>query len=109
MRERSGGKTNLARLLLFGLVLCAMTASCSRTSTEMISHGRFRDVTVYPPSGRVREVVLFLSGDGGWQLDTDRMARVLQEHGALVLGIDEPALLESFTQQKSECFFADGD
>jgi type IV secretory pathway VirJ component len=99
----------VARLILFGLVLCVMTVSCSRTSTEMISHGRFHNVSVYPPSGRVREVVLFLSGDGGWQLDTDRMARVLQERGALVLGIDEPALLASFAKDRSACFFPDGD
>ena len=109
MRERSGGKMNLAHLILLGLVIGAMTLSCSRTATEMISHGRFQSVTVYPPSGRVREVVLFLSGDGGWQLDTDRMARVLQQHGALVLGIDEPALLASFVREKSQCFFPDGD
>ena len=57
----------------------------------------------------MREVVLFLSGDGGWQLDTDRMARVLQQDGALVLGIDEPALLASFAAEKSQCFFPDGD
>jgi type IV secretory pathway VirJ component len=37
------------------------------------------------------------------------MAKVLQAHGALVLGLDEPALLASFTQDHGECFFADGD
>jgi type IV secretory pathway VirJ component len=37
------------------------------------------------------------------------MARVLQDHGALVLGIDEPALLASFLQDGSPCFFPDGD
>jgi type IV secretory pathway VirJ component len=97
------------RLLSFVLVLCAMTASCSRPSSEVLTHGRFKSVTVYHPGGAVQEVVLFLSGDGGWQLDTDRMAKVLQAHGALVLGIDEPALLASFTNEKSTCFFADGD
>jgi type IV secretory pathway VirJ component len=109
MRERPSGIRNLAHVILLGLLVSAMTVSCSRSSTEMISHGRFKNVTVYPPSGRVREVVLFLSGDGGWQLDTDRMARVLQQHGALVLGLDEPALLASFLAEKSECFFPDGD
>ena len=61
------------------------------------------------PQADVQEVVLLLSGDGGWQLDTDRMAKVLQAHGALVLGIDEPALLASFTQRRATCFFPDGD
>src|SRR3984885_4830608 len=96
-------------LLLLSLVACALMTSCARHSTEVLVHGRFKSVTVYHPSGNVQEVVLLLSGDGGWQLDTDRMAKVLQAHGAMVLGIDEPALLASFTQGKSECFFADGD
>jgi type IV secretory pathway VirJ component len=96
-------------LLLLGLVACAVMASCARQSTEVLAHGRFKAVTVYHPDGIVQEVVLLLSGDGGWQPDTDRMAKVLQAHGALVLGIDEPALLASFTQAKSACFFADGD
>src|SRR5580692_2183418 len=96
-------------LLLLGLVACALMASCARHSPEVLAHGRFQAVTIYHPDGNVQEVVLLLSGDGGWQPDTDRMARVLQAHGALVLGIDEPALLASFVQEKSECFFADGD
>ncbi len=96
-------------LLLLGLVACALMAACARHSPEVLAHGRFKAVTVYRPQGNVQEVVLLLSGDGGWQLDTDRMAKVLQAHGALVLGIDEPALLASFTQEKSECFFPDGD
>jgi len=96
-------------LLLLGLVACALMASCARPSTEVLAHGRFKAVTVYHPRGTVQEVVLLLSGDGGWQLDTDRMAKVLQAHGAMVLGIDEPALLASFTQEQGECFFADGD
>ena len=97
-----------AKFLLFALALCAMTA-CSPRPSEALSHGRFKSVAIYHPAGAVQEVVLFLSGDGGWQQDTDRMAKVLQAHGALVLGIDEPALLESFTGEKSACFFADGD
>ncbi len=97
------------RLFFLGLAVCALMASCSRNSTEVLSHGRFKEITVYQPTGNVQDVVLLLSGDGGWQPDTDRMAQVLQAHGALVLGIDEPALLQSFTQEKSRCFFPDGD
>jgi type IV secretory pathway VirJ component len=109
MPERRGGKMNLAHLLLVALVAGAFAVSCSRTATEVLAHGRFKSVTVYHPSGSVQEVVLLLSGDGGWQADTDRMAKALQAHGALVLGLDEPALLASFTQEHSACFFPDGD
>ncbi|MGC1460477.1 MAG: AcvB/VirJ family lysyl-phosphatidylglycerol hydrolase [Steroidobacteraceae bacterium] len=109
MRDRRGGKMNLAHVVLLALVAGAFTVSCSRTAIQVLAHGRFKSVTVYHPAGNVQQVVLFLSGDGGWQADTDRMAKVLQAHGALVLGLDEPALLASFTQEHSACFFADGD
>jgi type IV secretory pathway VirJ component len=99
----------LARLFLLGLAVCALTQSCSRNTTEVLAHGRFQSVAIYHPSGTVRDVVLLMSGDGGWQPDTDRMAQVLRQHGALVIGIDEPALLASFTKEKSPCFFPDGD
>jgi type IV secretory pathway VirJ component len=109
MRDRRGGTMTLAHLLLLAVVAGAFTVSCTRTATEVLSHGRFKSVTVYHPAGNVQEVVLLLSGDGGWQADTDRMAKALQAHGAMVLGLDEPALLASFTQGHGECFFADGD
>lgn len=111
MHDPCGGTTPLARLLRLGLLLaCIMTISaCSHPGTETLAHGRFKNVTIYHPRGNVKDVVLFLSGDGGWQSDTDRMAKVLQAHGALVVGIDEPELLQSFTSDKSQCFFADGD
>src|SRR5665213_3679516 len=96
-------------VLLLGLLVCAMTASCSRPTTEVLAHGRFKSVTIYRPAGAVQEVVLFLSGDGGWQADAERMATMLQGDGALVIGIDEPALLASFTAGTGACFFADGD
>src|ERR1700733_8386245 len=108
MRTRGACNIGLAQLLLIGL-MASLAGSCARAATQTLSHGRFTTVSIYRPSGEVREVVLFLSGDGGWQLDTDRMAKVLQSHGALVLGIDEPALLASFTQEHSQCFFPDGD
>src|ERR1700733_6948809 len=107
MPTRGVGHIYLA--LLSGLAPCSLAVSSCRAATQTLSHGRFTTVTVYRPSGDVHEVVLFLSGDGGWQLDTDRMAKVLQSHGALVIGIDEPALLASFTKEHSQCFFPDGD
>ncbi len=98
------------RFQWLGWMAAALTlASGYCTAAETLSHGRFHTVTVYRPPGDVHEVVLLISGDGGWQLDTDRMAKVLQAHDALVIGIDEPAVLASFTQQPGQCFAAAGD
>ena len=45
-------------------------------------------ITVYQPSGAPRSVVLFISGDGGWNLGVVDMARALAARGALVAGVD---------------------
>jgi type IV secretory pathway VirJ component len=58
------------------------------TPSLVIDYGRFGSVSVYRPEGRPRELVLFLSGDGGWNLGVLTMARLLRERGALVAGID---------------------
>lgn len=47
-------------------------------------------VAVYRPAAP-GGVVLFLSGDGGWNAGATRMARTLAQQGALVAGISTPA------------------
>ena len=99
----------LVRTVLFAIAVCAIAVSCAPKVHDSLSHGRFKNVEIYRPTGPVREVVLLLSGDGGWAEDTDRMAVVLQHHGAMVVGIDQPAILQNLLADKSPCYFPDGD
>jgi type IV secretory pathway VirJ component len=50
--------------------------------------GRFGTVNVYVPHGPPQSVALFVSGDGGWELGVNNMARALREMGAVVIGVD---------------------
>src|SRR5262245_10786353 len=50
--------------------------------------GRFGTVTVYKPKGMAQSVVIFLSGDGGWNLGVVNMAVALRDQGAVVIGAD---------------------
>jgi type IV secretory pathway VirJ component len=52
-------------------------------------------VHLYSPSGPARQVVVFLSGDGGWNLGVVPMARRLAAEGALVAGVDVRRLVAS--------------
>ncbi len=49
---------------------------------------RYGTVAIYRPSGPVRSVVIFLSGDGGWHLGVVDAARRFAAAGALVAGVD---------------------
>jgi len=68
----------------------------------------FGTVHVYAPAGRAREVVLFLSGDGGWNLGVIPMARRLQAEGGLVVGIDIRTFLASLDRSASCAYPAGG-
>ncbi len=91
-------------LALVGIWLSLVAATDAR-----LSHGRFENVVLYRPTGAVRQVVLFLSGDDGWNADADRMAKALTAEGALVVGLGTPPLLQSFSTEGGECVYPDGD
>ena len=72
----------------FIATLATVLAAAPLHAEETLSHGRFSSVTLYRPAGPVTSVVLFLSGDGGWNLGVVDMAEALKDQGALVAGID---------------------
>jgi type IV secretory pathway VirJ component len=76
---------------------------------ETLSHGRFKDVTIYRPPGDVKHFVLFLSGDNGWEGAVEQMARKLAAQGAMVAGIDVPQLFGALEADGGKCVFPDGD
>jgi type IV secretory pathway VirJ component len=76
---------------------------------ETLSHGRFQHVEVYRPVGPVKHVVLFLSGDGGWNRRLGSLTGPLVKDGALVVGIDVPELFAALEADGAGCVFPDGD
>ena len=85
----------LAAALLLG-------ASALRAQ-EHVSHGRFADVALYRPAGKPSSVVLFLSGDGGWNRGVDEMASALGsitfplvlEYASDIVTVGDRALLDA--------------
>jgi type IV secretory pathway VirJ component len=71
--------------------------------SEVFSYERFGKVSVYRPATDPREVVLFLSGDGGWTLGVLTMTRRLVEQGALVAGIDNSHYLAELERASEKC------
>jgi type IV secretory pathway VirJ component len=89
--------------------IALLYSSPAAAAPEQISHGRFKNVTMYQPRGAVRQFVLMLSGDAGWTPAMAQMAGALSEEGALVAGIDVPQLFANFEQDDAECVYPDGD
>ncbi len=94
-------------ILLAGLAL--FSGSSAQTAPQTISYGRFGEISVYRGSADPHELVLFVSGDGGWNLGVISMAQHLADMGALVAGIDIRHYLEQLENASEICVSSSGD
>ena len=85
----------------------AATAPEARAATlpETLTFGRLGTVTLYRETPHPKEVVLFFSGDGGWNLGVVDMARTLARMDALVVGINLPRYLKALDRSKGACSY----
>ena len=65
-----------------------------------LEYGAFGKLSIYTLSDNPRNVVLFVSGDGGWNLGVVDMAWSLATLDALVVGIDITHYLKVLEQSK---------
>jgi type IV secretory pathway VirJ component len=70
---------------------------------QKLRYGPFGEITVYRPATAPKSVVLFISGDGGWNLGVVDMARHLIDMGALVVGIDIRSYLKAVNAATNSC------
>jgi type IV secretory pathway VirJ component len=89
--------------------LAAPSAGTAKPATQapppddVFDYGRFGTVSVYRGHGEPRDVVLFLSGDGGWNLGVISMAKKLVDKGAIVAGIDIRHYLAQLEAAPGQC------
>jgi type IV secretory pathway VirJ component len=74
-----------------------------------LSAGRFGTVHLYRQHPQPDHVVLFVSGDGGWNLGVVDMARTLAGMDALVVGIDIIHYLRELGRSKEPCLYPAAD
>ena len=85
----------LARCVKMSLVCGGRQRALRQSGVETMRVPAFGAVTIYAPEGPPKQVVLFVSGDGGWNLGVVPMAERLRQAGALVVGIDIRAFMRS--------------
>ena len=76
---------------------------------DTVRFGPFGRVTVYHPPAQPIGVVLFVSGDGGWNLGVIGMAADLARRGVMVVGIDITTYLRSLDLAAPSCSYPAGD
>ena len=88
----------------------ALTASAAATVVERVALPGFGTVSVYRPEPveNARGVVLFVSGDGGWNLGVVDMARRLAPR-AIVAGLSMPAWQKTAEKHPGRCWYPAGE
>src|SRR5512139_660637 len=91
------------------LTLSSPGWGASGIAESSVEFGRFGKVALYSPQGEPDQVVLFISGDGGWNLGVVDMARELAGLDALVVGIDIRHFLKSLETSQDQCAYPAAD
>lgn len=92
------------------LLASALAATPQLPAEEPTLHFRhFGTVSLYRPASAPTSVVLFFSGDGGWNQGVVEMARATAANGALVLGIDTPHYLKAADAMGDRCSYFAAD
>jgi type IV secretory pathway VirJ component len=76
---------------------------------DTVRLGRFGPVVLYRRSEHPPRVVLFVSGDGGWNRGVVDMARALSELDALIVGVDIRRYLASLAAVHGSCGYPAAD
>ncbi len=91
------------------LSLLLFVSAAVNASETKLHYGRFGTVTLYQGLSRPSQVVLFVSGDGGWNLGVVDMARELSTLDALVVGIDITHYLKEMESSPEKCSYPAAD
>ncbi len=111
MQGRAGTLSRAAAVMLLAApLLCARgaaapTPSAAEATTPALSFdfGDFGSVGIYRGDPAPRDVVLFLSGEGGWDAGVVSMAKTLTGRGAIVAGIDIRHYLQQLEKSPGKC------
>jgi type IV secretory pathway VirJ component len=96
-------------ILLIALVFFLLPTQLLRASEEFLSFGRFGQIAVYQESPHPSQVVLFFSGDGGWNKGVIDMAKALASLDAVVAGIDITHYLKELRVSSEKCSYPAAD
>jgi type IV secretory pathway VirJ component len=91
------------------LAIFVLPANRARAEESTLTFGRFGTVTVYRHKPHPANVILFVSGDGGWNKGVVDMARQLAGLDALVAGIDIIHYLKQLSASNEPCSYPAAD
>ncbi len=98
---------NQLKLLLF-FVISIVSVEKMYATNDTLTVKPFGKLVLYKPKNPER-LVLFISGDGGWNKGMDNMAKQCRDDKTLVIGIDMRSLMKTLQQRKQSCLYPAAD
>jgi type IV secretory pathway VirJ component len=96
--------------IAFLVFACVLSATINLwAEEESISFGPSGSITLYYNSPSPKNVAIFVSGDGGWNLGVVDMARELTSLDTLVVGVDITHYLKEIEKSDARCLYPAGD
>jgi type IV secretory pathway VirJ component len=102
-------RSRSTRFLLTALALGLLSSVDGATTQDTLHVPPFGTVWLYHDTPTPAHVVLFASGDGGWELGVVGMAKALTKLDALVVGFSVPHYLEETQKGPEKCLYPAGD
>jgi len=99
----------MRNLFIFITLFIITTIVANASSVDSLIYGNFGKVYIYKPKVIPDAIVLFVSGDGGWNQGPINMGKHLVDRGAMVVGINISKYLTSKMQQHEKCYYPAGD
>jgi uncharacterized phosphosugar-binding protein len=91
-------------LFIISLVLLVSTVS-NAGNTDSLKYGSFGKVYIYKPAAMPNALVLFVSGDGGWNQLPIKIGQQLVARGAMVVGINIHNFMVNKMAQHEKCYY----
>ncbi|WP_159467606.1 AcvB/VirJ family lysyl-phosphatidylglycerol hydrolase [Dyadobacter sp. 3J3] len=90
-------------------LLLVLSISVKAHNADSLQYGVFGKVKIYQPGVMPKQLVLFISGDGGWNQGVIDMAENFVSMDAMVVGIDIRTYFKNLKKTKATCYYPAAD
>lgn len=99
----------MKRLILLFLFIPVSLYASGGLIEDSISYSHFGPVHIYRNTNSPEGVVLFISGDGGWNRGVVNMARSIANMNVIVAGVNIVHFMKSLKRSNEKCLYPAGD
>ena len=99
----------MKQFIFFIILSLMIPGGTTAMDADTIRYGNFGKIVIYKPASTPDELVLFISGDGGWKYGVCTMAAQITAKGAMVVGIDISRYLRNLKSQHGKCYYPAAD